>query len=100
MRTFTSVDKFVKQAQKNAEEQKVRDAMEEVRRPVLSVPQLIEGLKAQITSKVWWIGTYSGAGPKKRPDHEITSRRHELAVLVQARDRLISEGAGAARPPT
>jgi hypothetical protein len=96
MRTFTSVNKFVKQA----EEQRVLEAMEEVRRPVLSVPGLIEGLKAQITSKVWWIGTYSVPGPKKRPDSEITSRRHELAVLVQSRDRLISEGAGAVRPPT
>ena len=96
MRTYTSVDKFIKRA----EEQKVLDAMQEARHPVLPVAVLVEGLKAQITSKIWWIGTYSAAGPKKRPDSEITSRRHELAVLVQSRDRLISEGAGAVRPPT
>lgn len=84
---------------RRAEEEKIEAAMDEARQPVLKVAELIVGMRAQITSKIWWIGTY-GAGPKKRPDHEIESRRHELAVLVQTRDRLISGGANAARPPT
>lgn len=93
---MTSVSNLVR----HAEDGRVNEAMEEARCPALNVNQLIVGLKTQITTKVWWISTFGAPGPKKRPDHEITSRRHELAVLVQARDRLISGGANAARPPT
>lgn len=77
---------------KQAEEHKLREASRAALKPELSVAQLLAGLKAQVSSKVWWLDQFS-SGPKKRPDTEITARRHELAVLVQAAQRLKHGGA-------
>lgn len=77
---------------KEAEERKIEEASRAALLPELSVAQILEGLKAQVTSKVWWIEKFS-TGPGKRPDHEINTRRHELAVLVQAAKRLKHGGA-------
>lgn len=39
----------------------------------------------QIAGKAKWLADYS-AGPKKRPDFEISTKEQELRVLEQARD--------------
>jgi hypothetical protein len=42
-------------------------------------------LALQIGSKASWLADFS-AGPRKRPAHEISIKKHELRVLEQARD--------------
>jgi len=88
MRNPSGVSGLIKQA----EEHKIREASRAALTPELSMAQLLEGLKAQVTSKVWWLEQFS-SGPRKRPDTEINARRHELAVLVQAAKRLKHGGA-------
>lgn len=84
---------------RESEEVKLDEAIQGAREPQLSVAAILEGLNRQIRSKHWWLQNYS-TGAKKRPDHELRSRRHELAVLVQARAMIARGGANAAKPPT
>jgi len=45
--------------------------------------EMAEELNKLVWSKQTWLDEFSG-GPKRRPDHEIETRRRELAVLMQA----------------
>lgn len=77
----------------DAEQAKILAAMDEARRPALSVAQLLDGLRRQIDGKVWWLERY-GDG-RRFPSSEIDAKRRQLAELVQARD-MIKAGAGGA----
>ena len=46
---------------------------------------MVYELVRMIASKATWLADFS-SGPKKRPDHEINHKMHELRVLEQARD--------------
>lgn len=48
-----------------------------------SFAEMAEALERLAYGKAAWLSDFS-AGKKKRPDHEIQSRRHELEVLRQA----------------
>lgn len=93
MKTYTSVDNVIRRA----EERQILAGMATARSPVLSVADIAVGLKKLITSKLWWLERFSHGNQK--PAKEIASRRHELAVLVQAYDRVLGRGAHAG-PPT
>lgn len=94
MKEPISTGNLIRDAELRAEEA----AIDLVRREPLPDSVVITGLRAMITSKLWWLDTFSG-GPKKRPDNEIQARRRELAILVQARDKLLVRGASSERPP-
>lgn len=89
MKTYTSVDKLVGRLQDN----NVNRQMAEARAPALSIAQIASGLKQLITSKVWQL-------QKLQAPADISKRRQELAVLVQAYDFVLGRGAYAAGPPT
>ncbi|KQV27867.1 hypothetical protein ASC97_05760 [Rhizobium sp. Root1203] len=93
MKTYTSADNIIRRA----EEHKINEGMALARTPVLSVAAIATGLKQLISSKLWWLESFS-AGPRKRPENEIFSRRQELAVLVQAYDRVLERGTNAGSP--
>ncbi|MGV1752819.1 hypothetical protein [Agrobacterium sp. CG674] len=79
-----------------AEDRIVAEKAHAARTPSLSVVQIRSSLKDMIRSKIWWIDKFS-EGRAKRPDHEITSARKQLAALVQADDLLKGEHSAADR---
>lgn len=89
MKTYTSVDKLVSRL----EAQGIKQQMAEVRAPKLSIAEIAIGLKELIKSKIWQL-------KKLQSPADISKRRHELAVLVQAYDVVLGRGAYAAGPPT
>ncbi|MBO3760377.1 hypothetical protein [Ciceribacter sp. L1K22] len=91
MNRASSVDGLVKEA----EDRKVRTRVAEARAEVLPRHELLDGLQVLIRAKVWWIENFS-VGTRRRPDHEVSARRRELAVLVQASDLIAGrpEGGG------
>jgi L-2-hydroxyglutarate oxidase LhgO len=92
VKTYTSVDNIIRRA----EDRKIIVGMAAARVPVLSVADIASGLKKLITTKLWWLENFSHGNQK--PAKEIASRRHELAVLVQAYDRVLGRGAHAGPP--
>lgn len=78
-----------------AEQDKLRLAMAEARQPKLTNAEIMEGLRKQISGKVWWLEKF-GDG-KRFPRSEVETKRLQLAELVQARDliRAMSGGTGA-----
>ena len=73
-----------------AEQAKIKAARQEARLVPLRHAEIVEGLRRQMDGKIWWLERFTG----KRPQHEVDTKRRELAVLVQACDLITGGGHG------
>jgi len=86
VKTYTSVDNIIRRAEEN----NLRAGMAAARSSVLSVAEIAVGLKKMIAGKLRWL--------ERCPQSDLALRRHELAVLVHAYDRVLGRGAHAGPP--
>lgn len=77
---MSSVSSIIQQA----EQAKLERAIDAKRQPALTRREIADGLKRQISGKVWWIEKFGSGG--KFPQSEIDRKKQEIAELVQARD--------------
>ncbi|WP_159953170.1 hypothetical protein [Rhizobium sp. 18065] len=94
MRRETSVNSLAQEA----EQAKIRVARNAARSPTLTDTEIIEGLRRQMDGKIWWLEKHSTTG--RWSQNDIDRKTSELAVLVQAHDRIKTlEGSDAPAPP-
>lgn len=67
-----------------AEQAKLERSMDGARVRPLTRREISDGLKRQISAKIWWIEKFAAGG--KYPPSEVERKKQELAELVQARD--------------
>lgn len=69
----------------DAEERMFREAKAEARQRTLEMPVVLDALEKRARSIHWWLQRFS-TGSRKRPAHEVETKRLELSVMVQVHD--------------